>query len=80
MRYGQIAQSVEQRTENPRVGGSIPSLATILRQPLMFMSRFGHVGVSQGAKSKTCPSTTSGPQSISQTSIRFGVRSTENPQ
>ena len=22
---GQIAQSVEQRTENPRVGGSIPS-------------------------------------------------------
>ncbi len=24
----QIAQSVEQRTENPRVGGSIPSLGT----------------------------------------------------
>jgi hypothetical protein len=24
---GQVAQSVEQRTENPRVGGSIPSLA-----------------------------------------------------
>ena len=28
MVYGQIAQSVEQRTENPRVGGSIPSLTT----------------------------------------------------
>ena len=28
-RNGQIAQLVEQRTENPRVGGSIPSLATI---------------------------------------------------
>ncbi len=27
---GQIAQLVEQRTENPRVGGSTPSLATIL--------------------------------------------------
>ena len=27
--YGQIAQSVEQGTENPRVGGSIPPLATI---------------------------------------------------
>ena len=27
---GQIAQQVEQGTENPRVGGSIPSLATIL--------------------------------------------------
>ena len=27
-RDGQIAQLVEQRTENPRVGGSIPSLAT----------------------------------------------------
>jgi hypothetical protein len=26
---GQVAQLVEQRTENPRVGGSIPSLATI---------------------------------------------------
>ena len=25
---GQVAQSVEQRTENPRVGGSIPSLTT----------------------------------------------------
>lgn len=29
MRYGQVAQSVEQGTENPRVGGSIPSLATL---------------------------------------------------
>ena len=26
---GQIAQLVEQRTENPRVGGSIPPLATM---------------------------------------------------
>ena len=26
----QIAQSVEQRTENPRVGGSIPPLGTTL--------------------------------------------------
>ena len=28
--YGSVAQSVEQRTENPRVGGSIPSRATII--------------------------------------------------
>ena len=28
---GQIAQLVEQRTENPRVGGSIPPLATRLK-------------------------------------------------
>ena len=27
---GQVAQLVEQRTENPRVGGSIPSLAIAL--------------------------------------------------
>ena len=27
--HGQVAQSVEQWTENPRVGGSIPPLATI---------------------------------------------------
>ena len=26
---GQVAQLVEQRTENPRVGGSIPPLATM---------------------------------------------------
>ncbi len=26
--YGQVAQLVEQRIENPRVGGSIPPLAT----------------------------------------------------
>ena len=26
----QVAQSVEQRTENPRVAGSIPALGTIL--------------------------------------------------
>ena len=30
---GSIAQLVEQRTENPRVGGSIPSPATSLRWP-----------------------------------------------
>ena len=28
---GQVAQSVEQGTENPRVGGSIPSLTTRLK-------------------------------------------------
>ena len=27
--YAQVAQSVEQWTENPRVGGSIPPLATL---------------------------------------------------
>ena len=31
---GQIAQSVEQRTENPCVGGSIPSLPTFLKRRL----------------------------------------------
>ena len=29
---GQVAQLVEQRTENPRVGGSIPPLATTYRK------------------------------------------------
>ena len=29
-KYAQIAQSVEQRTENPRVAGSIPALGTII--------------------------------------------------
>ena len=35
--YGEIAQSVEQRTENPCVGGSIPPLATVF---LMCASRW----------------------------------------
>jgi hypothetical protein len=30
-RYAQVAQSVEQRIENPRVGGSIPPLGTTPR-------------------------------------------------
>ena len=29
IRLGDVAQSVEQRTENPCVGGSIPSITTI---------------------------------------------------
>ncbi len=33
IRSGQVAQSVEQRIENPRVGGSIPSLATTPQLP-----------------------------------------------
>ena len=33
MTTAQVAQSVEQRTENPRVGGSIPSLSTISKKP-----------------------------------------------
>ena len=31
--YGSIAQSVEQRTENPRVGGSIPPRTTKKKKP-----------------------------------------------
>ena len=31
MSCAQVAQLVEQRTENPRVGGSIPPLGTIFR-------------------------------------------------
>jgi hypothetical protein len=32
IREGQVAQLVEQRTENPCVGGSIPPLATQLQR------------------------------------------------
>ena len=34
--YGSIAQSVEQRTENPCVAGSIPAGATIFNNPKSF--------------------------------------------
>ena len=37
--YGQVAQLVEQRIENPRVGGSIPPLATIQNQLLTLFCR-----------------------------------------
>ena len=33
-RFAQIAQSVEQRIENPRVGGSIPPPGTIIKKGL----------------------------------------------
>ncbi len=33
LNIAQIAQSVEQRIENPRVGGSIPPLGTINLKP-----------------------------------------------
>ena len=32
-RLAQVAQSVEQWTENPRVGGSIPPLGTTAQRP-----------------------------------------------
>ena len=34
----QVAQSVEQRTENPRVGGSIPPLGTIFIKSITYVS------------------------------------------
>ena len=39
---GQVAQLVEQRTENPRVGGSIPPLATtnLLNINNIFLEQF----------------------------------------
>ena len=42
---GQVAQLVEQRTENPRVGGSIPSLA-ICTESLVALGDFAHRALS----------------------------------
>jgi hypothetical protein len=39
---GQVAQLVEQRIENPRVGGSIPSLATKILSIEMPDRMIGH--------------------------------------
>ena len=60
--YGQVAQLVEQGTENPRVGGSIPSLATqnthistILNSVLLRASVFaGVLLLLAGCQSDTC--------------------------
>ncbi len=48
---GQVAQLVEQRTENPRVGGSNPSLATTLF--LMVLASFG-IGCGQDTCDELC--------------------------
>ena len=40
---GQVAQLVEQRTENPRVGGSIPPLATTIFRYFKDCMRSGYV-------------------------------------
>ena len=45
---GQIAQLVEQRIVNPRVGGSIPSLATISSPNQYFASHLSHTGTQNG--------------------------------
>ncbi len=42
--HGQVAQSVEQWTENPRVGGSIPPLGTIPLGSFCFSLDFPRVG------------------------------------
>ncbi len=40
MKYGSIAQSVEQRTENPRVPGSIPGRATKKASKIFILGAF----------------------------------------
>jgi hypothetical protein len=40
----QVAQSVEQRTENPRVGGSIPPLGTIKINDLVESRKTSRLG------------------------------------
>ena len=41
--FGQLAQLVEQRTENPRVRGSIPRLATRIQRPTVLGWAFSFV-------------------------------------
>ena len=57
LQYGQVAQLVEQRTENPRVGGSIPPLATnpigdlsVIRREILTPFA-GVIGASCGSRS-----------------------------
>ncbi len=39
----QVAQLVEQRTENPRVGGSIPPLGTIFSLSFLIFKKFNNL-------------------------------------
>ena len=44
---GDVAQLVEQRTENPCVGGSIPSITTPTKQKKPFLNRDGFFALRQ---------------------------------
>ena len=58
-RDGQVAQSVEQGTENPRVGSSILSLATIFSNPINPELLFD-IGTADGRHNSVVGSTLSG--------------------
>ena len=52
--FAAVAQSVEQRTENPRVGGSIPSCGTIvIATPFLFGKAFFYVRKGLNLRSAT---------------------------
>ncbi len=52
-RFGQLAQLVEQRIENPRVRGSIPRLATsFLKTPALTGWRFCFLAQEYGLKDR----------------------------
>jgi hypothetical protein len=61
--HGQVAQLVEQRIENPRVGGSIPSLATrnekqpgrVYAARLLFICRIPAFGIGKREKFAVLP-------------------------
>ena len=49
MLFAQIAQLVEQRIENPRVGGSIPPLGTIILEALQVIAGLFRLGTTREA-------------------------------
>jgi putative endonuclease len=74
--WGQIAQLVEQRTENPCVGGSTPPLATILRSAALRALSYGWRG---HPRSEGCPA----KRRAKQGQVMFHVyllRSDSNPK
>jgi hypothetical protein len=64
--FGSVAQSVEQRTENPRVGGSIPSRTTMHLHETA-------AGVAQLVEHLTCNQGVVGSIPIAGTMVEFGV-------
>jgi hypothetical protein len=56
--FGQIAQSVEQRTENPCVAGSIPVLATLLLPEKLRKSNRAHHALDQAIEKGADPNGT----------------------
>ncbi len=69
---GQVAQLVEQRTENPRVDGSIPSLATTLSASISILYLSGRARLAARVHLGAIVTAAHGDESLDSSLSAFG--------